>query len=97
MSIYTDTKFIINFLRSLSAAVAPSGTARPRSSSFSTAAGANPAPVRVGLLGARGYVGMELLRLVASHPTYELAAASSRSLKGQNVGEPGDGSSLRPW
>eukprot|EP00945_MAST-04E_sp_MAST-4E-sp1_P008095 g8095.t1 len=73
--------------KSLSAAVAPSGTARPRSSSFSTAAGANPAPVRVGLLGARGYVGMELLRLVASHPTYELAAASSRSLKGQNVGE----------
>jgi N-acetyl-gamma-glutamyl-phosphate reductase len=37
---------------------------------------------RVGLVGARGYVGMELMRLVAEHPQLQLALASSRSLKG---------------
>jgi N-acetyl-gamma-glutamyl-phosphate reductase / acetylglutamate kinase len=42
-------------------------------------------PVKVGLLGARGYVGVELLRLVADHPGFTLTHASSRSLIGKNV------------
>lgn len=40
---------------------------------------------RVGVLGARGYVGRELLRLIAQHPNLELAHASSRALKDKNV------------
>lgn len=39
----------------------------------------------VGLIGARGYVGRELLRLIAGHPSLELAYACSRSLAGQPV------------
>ena len=46
-----------------------------------------PSRLKVGLLGARGYVGMELLRLIGDHPRYDLVAASSRSLFGRNVGE----------
>ncbi len=39
----------------------------------------------VGLIGARGHVGRELLRLVADHPALTLAYASSRELAGQPV------------
>ncbi|MEM1347122.1 MAG: N-acetyl-gamma-glutamyl-phosphate reductase [Myxococcota bacterium] len=40
---------------------------------------------RVGLVGARGYTGRELLALVDAHPGFELAYASSRELAGTRV------------
>jgi N-acetyl-gamma-glutamyl-phosphate reductase len=40
---------------------------------------------QIGLIGARGHVGRELLRLVAGHPALALAYASSRELAGQPV------------
>ena len=43
------------------------------------------APFNVGLVGARGYVGAELIRLVSDHPSMTLKVASSRALEGQNV------------
>ncbi|MBX3368505.1 MAG: N-acetyl-gamma-glutamyl-phosphate reductase [Phycisphaeraceae bacterium] len=39
--------------------------------------------IRVSIVGASGYTGGELLRLLLDHPGVELAAASSRSLAGQ--------------
>ena len=36
----------------------------------------SPEPIRVGLVGARGYVGAELIRLLAAHPRFELAYVS---------------------
>ncbi len=39
------------------------------------------------ILGASGYVGGELLRLVATHPTFDLAAAVSDSGAGKPIGE----------
>ncbi len=39
--------------------------------------------IRVGLLGARGYVGVELLRLVLAHPALEIAYLGSRQLAGK--------------
>lgn len=41
----------------------------------------------VGLVGARGYVGSELMRLLAAHPNCELAFVSSRELDGQRVAD----------
>ncbi|MCK7594119.1 N-acetyl-gamma-glutamyl-phosphate reductase [Pseudomarimonas salicorniae] len=41
------------------------------------------APLRIGLLGARGFVGAELLKLVARHPCLELGFVSSREWAGQ--------------
>lgn len=41
----------------------------------------------VGIVGARGYVGAELIRLVAAHPQFELAFVSSRELAGQRVAD----------
>ena len=41
--------------------------------------------VKVGLLGARGYVGREVVKLIAQHPRLELALASSRALVGKSV------------
>lgn len=38
---------------------------------------------RLGLIGARGYVGSELIRLLALHPAIELAFVSSRERDGQ--------------
>jgi N-acetyl-gamma-glutamyl-phosphate reductase len=38
---------------------------------------------RVGLIGARGYVGSELIRLIQNHPNIELAYVSSREREGQ--------------
>ena len=41
----------------------------------------------VGIIGARGYVGSELIRLVAAHPELELAFVSSREREGQKVAD----------
>ena len=38
-----------------------------------------------GLIGARGYVGAELIRLISDHPNMNLAVASSRALQGENI------------
>jgi N-acetyl-gamma-glutamyl-phosphate reductase len=40
---------------------------------------------RIGIVGARGHTGAELIRLVAAHPVLELAYVSSRELDGQRV------------
>ncbi|NZA25132.1 N-acetyl-gamma-glutamyl-phosphate reductase [Luteimonas sp. SJ-92] len=42
-------------------------------------------PARVGLVGARGHTGAELIRLVAAHPGLALGFVSSRELAGQRV------------
>ena len=41
----------------------------------------------VGLVGARGHTGAELIRLIARHPRLELVFVSSRELAGQRVSE----------
>jgi N-acetyl-gamma-glutamyl-phosphate reductase len=43
--------------------------------------------MKVGIVGASGYTGVELLRLLAAHPTFEVATATARSHAGQAVGE----------
>ncbi|KAJ2222637.1 hypothetical protein IWW45_008551 [Coemansia sp. RSA 485] len=54
---------------------------------FSTAApsAGSGAPLRVGLIGARGFTGRELIRLIDGHPRFELAYVSSRELEGKPV------------
>jgi N-acetyl-gamma-glutamyl-phosphate reductase len=42
---------------------------------------------RIGLIGARGHVGAELIRLIAAHPRFELAFVSSRERVGQAVSD----------
>lgn len=53
--------------------------------------------IRLGIVGARGYVGAELIRLVAGHPWFELGFVSSRELAGQRVADhnPADAGELR--
>lgn len=41
----------------------------------------------VGIVGARGYTGAELIRLVAGHPHLQLGFVSSRELDGQRVAD----------
>jgi len=41
----------------------------------------------VGIVGARGHTGAELIRLLAGHPDFELAAVSSRELDGRRVAD----------
>jgi N-acetyl-gamma-glutamyl-phosphate reductase len=41
----------------------------------------------VGLIGARGYVGAELIRLLAGHPNFSLAFVSSRERVGQRLAD----------
>lgn len=40
---------------------------------------------RVGIIGARGYTGNELMKLLIDHPSLELAAVSSRQLVGKRI------------
>ncbi|KAJ3010291.1 hypothetical protein HKX48_007474 [Thoreauomyces humboldtii] len=40
-------------------------------------------PTRIGLIGARGYTGQELIKLIDNHPSAELAYVSSRELVGR--------------
>lgn len=44
-------------------------------------------PKTVGIVGARGHTGAELIRLIARHPRLELAFVSSRELDGQKVSD----------
>ncbi|MCO7469326.1 N-acetyl-gamma-glutamyl-phosphate reductase [Stenotrophomonas maltophilia] len=44
-------------------------------------------PFTVGIVGARGHTGAELIRLVAAHPTLQLGFVSSRELAGQRVSD----------
>ncbi|HMA33165.1 MAG TPA: N-acetyl-gamma-glutamyl-phosphate reductase [Chloroflexia bacterium] len=46
---------------------------------------ATPGPVRVGILGASGYIGGEALRLLLGHPQVEVGAVTSPSQAGQPV------------
>ncbi len=41
----------------------------------------------LGIVGARGYTGTELIKLVAGHPNIDLAFVSSRELAGQRVAD----------
>jgi N-acetyl-gamma-glutamyl-phosphate reductase len=43
--------------------------------------------IRVGVIGASGYTGAELMRLIASHPDFELALATGDSLAGQRAAD----------
>ncbi|MDO5536193.1 MAG: N-acetyl-gamma-glutamyl-phosphate reductase [Desulfovibrionaceae bacterium] len=43
--------------------------------------------IRVGLVGITGYTGMELARLLVSHPSMELVMGCSRSESGRRLGE----------
>ena len=43
-------------------------------------------PVRVGIIGATGYVGGELIRLLAAHPAVELVGLTGRERRGDPVG-----------
>jgi N-acetyl-gamma-glutamyl-phosphate reductase common form len=47
--------------------------------------------LRIGLVGARGYVGAEFVRLIAAHQRFELAYVTSRELAGQRVADHIDG------
>ena len=44
----------------------------------------------IGIVGARGHTGAELIRLLAAHPALELAFVSSRELDGQRVADHSD-------
>src|SRR5436189_3977730 len=44
-------------------------------------------PVKVAIIGASGYSGEELVRLLLSHPQAELAAITSRQYAGQTLGQ----------
>ena len=41
--------------------------------------------IRVGVVGAAGYAGIEVVRLVLAHPEFELAAATSDELAGKRI------------
>jgi N-acetyl-gamma-glutamyl-phosphate reductase len=42
---------------------------------------------KVGIVGGRGYVGSELIRLLAAHPQFEIAFVSSRERAGQRLAD----------
>ncbi|KAF9427441.1 hypothetical protein BGZ94_004883 [Podila epigama] len=50
---------------------------------FSTSVSAQRDVKKIGLIGARGYTGQELIRLVNNHPSMEIAYVSSRELEGK--------------
>ncbi|KAF9194693.1 hypothetical protein BGZ51_007920 [Haplosporangium sp. Z 767] len=50
---------------------------------FSTSSAAQRDVKKIGLIGARGYTGQELIRLVNNHPSMEISYVSSRELEGK--------------
>lgn len=50
---------------------------------FSTSTQAQRDVKKIGLIGARGYTGQELIRLINNHPSMEISYVSSRELEGK--------------
>lgn len=50
---------------------------------FSTSTRAQGDVKKIGLIGARGYTGQELIRLINNHPSMEISYVSSRELEGK--------------
>jgi len=50
---------------------------------FSTSTQAQRDAKKIGLIGARGYTGQELIRLINNHPSMEISYVSSRELEGK--------------
>ncbi|CAN8063501.1 unnamed protein product [Agarophyton chilense] len=48
---------------------------------------ASPAPVKVAILGASGYTGAELLRLLAQHPLTRITTLTAERSAGKSIGE----------
>ncbi len=84
----------------MTTSVPPAGTARPAWRPAAAAAGpsATPStqpghpeqgagPLRVAVLGATGYVGAELVRLLERHPAVRIVALAARNRDGVPVGE----------
>jgi N-acetyl-gamma-glutamyl-phosphate reductase len=46
----------------------------------------SPAGATIGLVGARGYVGQELVKILARHPGFRVSFAASRTQAGREVG-----------
>ncbi|MCC6624187.1 MAG: N-acetyl-gamma-glutamyl-phosphate reductase [Deltaproteobacteria bacterium] len=46
-----------------------------------------PTKIKVGIIGARGHTGAELVKLLVDHPGFELALVTSRESAGRPVGE----------
>uniref|UniRef100_K3W6N9 acetylglutamate kinase n=1 Tax=Globisporangium ultimum (strain ATCC 200006 / CBS 805.95 / DAOM BR144) TaxID=431595 RepID=K3W6N9_GLOUD len=69
---------------------------KPQASAAGGIAPAAPKRRRVGLIGARGYAGREIIRLVGQHPELELVCASSRALVGKKVIELANAPPLNP-
>ena len=44
-------------------------------------------PIRIGVIGASGYTGAELLRLCAQHPHFELVVATGDTQAGTRVAD----------
>src|SRR5699024_9526355 len=67
------------------------GTESPRRPARRPRRKGNPStstnPFRIGIVGARGHVGAELIRLLAGPPGFELAFVSSRALDGERVAD----------
>jgi hypothetical protein len=75
----------ISYFRQAQAQPAASTTPTTPRPVATPATGSGSRSIKVGLLGARGYVGRELVRLVAGHPHMQVTCASSRALVGQDV------------
>jgi N-acetyl-gamma-glutamyl-phosphate reductase len=63
-----------------------SASPRPGPGPGSGATSAEAGPIRVGIIGATGYVGGELIRLLAGHPAVELAGLTGRDRRGDPIG-----------
>jgi hypothetical protein len=57
--------------------ISPAGEHGARENERQKTTAARQAPVRVGVAGATGYTGQELLRILAKHPGVQLVAATS--------------------
>ena len=44
-------------------------------------------PFQIAIIGASGYTGAELMRLIATHPDMEIAALAANSKAGKSVAE----------
>ncbi|XP_073271626.1 probable N-acetyl-gamma-glutamyl-phosphate reductase, chloroplastic [Primulina huaijiensis] len=85
-SIYVDRGHFVNYQVRKLCVTASVSTAAPRNSQFEETEAQKLEKFRIGVLGASGYTGSEIIRLLSNHPNFQITLMTADRKAGQSIG-----------
>ncbi|KZV40325.1 putative N-acetyl-gamma-glutamyl-phosphate reductase, chloroplastic-like [Dorcoceras hygrometricum] len=85
-SIYGDQCRFVKYKVGKLCVRASVSTAAPRTSEFEEIKATKSEKFRIGVLGASGYTGCEIIRLLSNHPNFQITLMTADRKAGQSIG-----------